>query len=391
MAQNNYNGSGFDPWQSSSFAPVQKFPPILARTAHAEARREIFEETLKRELPKIEAQLEAILNPQPKTIESPKQESKPMQDALKVKSFDDIKIDALGRHRKNGDKRHNWTGADAEKMAEVAAQKMFKQNLRLPDKNEKGEYETSPSLTRWLLPIFIAAQNECVAVERRKRLTSFVHLDVRGLLESTQRHLALLAAAKELPAVVAPINGARAPEPVKPPEPPPGEAKAALENFANDEALLRAFIARFGRREAEHSPQLQEAIDLNKELLAENDLLNKRLDQFEQRLSAFEKNGRREEAQLKAKLKTVAILGLYPDQVRDIEQKTKEAKLEIDLRFIDTRKTSPHDLHTDYCMTTRQTLNDWADYVRRSVKPGQYLLGAGSPSAMMNQLFAWFQ
>ncbi len=388
----------------------QKFPPQMKQIAQIENIKEGLREKIERVAQTFETLLRETIEerkkPKAESLSLPAEITPPNDPpTMKTDSFSNITTARNGRIMipTRNLKLHRWTRDITEKIAYTAAQTIVKEHRALPPKNEDGSYKGHRSFTEFLLPIFIDAQNQILPPEKRKKIVTFQHIAKPvALLDRTQHYIDQLRNK---------TNGKHdelKPEPAQVEHGPTGGDKLTAETAKllarnidlgalDDETLIRALLARMNKPPAPAIPdevtaKLKEQDGFIEQLIEENAQLTDRMKGIEKLLYDMQRTATKEEGRIRAALPSVAIIGLLRDQFQQVVAAAKEAGMNLDLRYIDSGKTSPHPLNTEYAINTRfGNTKNWDEQIRHSINPGKFLLMAGGTSKVLDQLKVWFQ
>jgi hypothetical protein len=308
----------------------------------------------------------------------------------------------FAHHSRFGDpttrKRNVWWRPNEElPVLALAAKKLRERGVGfMPERGDRNG-------SAMLLEVLVAAQEELLPIDRRKKLTSRWNLEQAGLIDGLKHALReshrprlqmdapKVEAATEA-APVAPVPSAQSAAPIPFPTPAGGvPASAGMPPLSEEEAadpiLHAANALMIGLRV--QFRKMKDMADMNALLIEEVDGLRKRTEANERRMDALEKIERKAEAVEKARLPSCAVLGVHKDEFAHIKMKAEEAGLQVELRFYD-QDTSPRPVSTDWAIAMKFINHGWNDHLKACMTRGQYQFVRGGITNMMRQLEVWF-
>lgn len=290
-------------------------------------------------------------------------------------------------------KRIYWTMQECLGIAKHVAPLIKKQGLKLPNKDQDGNWIPSSSLTRWLLPIFQQAMREALPRERWKGLRGWDNIcRPRLTLQEVERLLlnvhdgsskALSNGHAEPAVIVQPIAAISAPAPK--PEPLTPTSFAAR----SDGELLAEFTRRFFSPKADMEQKIADLEEYNKMVSDELAAMARKYEEAERRLHALEVLQKNTDNAVKEKLPTVVLIGLHKYVFEEVKTLYAAAGLpDVNFRLMETG-TQPEPFKADYVICQKFVSHSWFGQAQKATP--NCLFVDGGAAKIVQKLRLWFE
>jgi len=258
---------------------------------------------------------------------------------------------------------------------------------------------------RLVLDCARAAQLKCLPGDRRRKLTTVAEITTNGVFAQLSDTMKVVQAEREAAqnaearAKLLGLDKKKPEEPVAPVAPPPVDTSPppvtstrtevpplSAEELADPilaaaNGLILALRVQFR--------EMKEIRQMHALMIEEVDGLRARVEAAETHMRDIDKTGRREEAQAKAKLPVVALLGMRKDVFDQICAKAQEHGLRLDFRLYE-QGTKPRPISAEWVLAMRFMGHAWEDHAKAAAGSGQFGFTNGSIPSVISQLEAWF-